>query len=63
VNRSEACQARAVEDRQAAVDARILAYYGEEFDESARLSTRSAQGPLELERTLEVIPATYPVGR
>ena len=42
---------------QADIDARVLAYYGDGFDERARLTTRSAQGPLELGRTLELIRA------
>lgn len=42
-------------DEQAEIDARILDYYGELFDESARLTTRSPQGPLEQQRTLEVV--------
>lgn len=37
------------------IDARIQTYYGELFDENARLTTRSAQGPLEFQRTQEII--------
>lgn len=39
------------------IDARIQTYYGELFDEDARLTTRSAQGPLEFQRTQELIRA------
>ena len=37
------------------VDRRVLAYYGEEFDEDDRLVGRSGQGRLELERTQQVV--------
>lgn len=37
------------------VDARMLAYYGAEFDESDRLIGRSGQGLLEFERTQQVV--------
>lgn len=40
---------------QAAIDAAIQAYYGTQFDESARLTSRSAQGALELIRAQEII--------
>lgn len=43
---------------QADLDRRIQAYYGGVFDEEARLSTRSAQGPLELERVQSLVAAT-----
>lgn len=49
--------------RQQQIDARIQAYYGEVFDEHVRLTTRSAQGPLEFRRTQEIIRAHVPVGR
>ena len=48
---------------QAAIDARILTYYSELFDESARLTTRSSQGALELIRTLQTIEAHSAGGR
>ncbi|MGL3150764.1 class I SAM-dependent methyltransferase [Microbacterium sp. A82] len=44
--------------KQSEIDARIQAYYGGIFDENARLSTRSAQGPLEFQRTQALIAAT-----
>ena len=37
------------------VDARVLSYYGAEFDESDRLVGRSGQGALELERTQQIV--------
>lgn len=37
------------------VDSRVLAYYGNEFDESDRLVGRSGQGLLEFERTQTII--------
>jgi hypothetical protein len=37
------------------VDARILAYYGCEFDEGDRLVGRSGQGVLEFERTQQIV--------
>lgn len=37
------------------IDARIQSYYGDIFDEHARLTTRSAQGPLEHFHTAEEI--------
>lgn len=37
------------------IDARIQSYYTSVFDEHARLTTRSAQGPLEYVRTQEII--------
>jgi SAM-dependent methyltransferase len=40
---------------QATIDAAIQAYYGNQFDESARLTTRSAQGALEFIRVQEII--------
>ncbi|MDT0157149.1 class I SAM-dependent methyltransferase [Microbacterium sp. ARD32] len=45
------------------IDARIQTYYGEAFDEHARLTTRSAQGPLEFRRTHEIIREHVPSGR
>jgi SAM-dependent methyltransferase len=40
---------------QAAIDEAIQTYYGNQFDESARLTSRSAQGPLEFIRAQEII--------
>ncbi|MFC4139389.1 MULTISPECIES: bifunctional 2-polyprenyl-6-hydroxyphenol methylase/3-demethylubiquinol 3-O-methyltransferase UbiG [unclassified Microbacterium] len=48
---------------QTDIDARIQTYYGDTFDESVRLTTRSAQGPLEFRRTQELIRTHVPVGR
>lgn len=48
---------------QSAIDARIQTYYEETFDESTRLTTRSAQGPLEFQRTQELIREYAPIGR
>jgi SAM-dependent methyltransferase len=48
---------------QSDIDARIQVYYGDLFDEDARLTTRSPQGPLEFQRTQEVIRLNAPVGR
>jgi len=45
------------------IDARIQRYYGEVFDESSRLTTRSPQGPLEFRRTQEIIREHVPIGR
>lgn len=45
------------------IDARIQTYYQEMFDEHVRLTTRSAQGPLEFQRTQEIIREHVPVGR
>lgn len=45
------------------IDARIQTYYDQVFDESARLTSRSAQGPLEFTRTQEIIREHVPVGR
>lgn len=45
------------------IDARIQRYYGEVFDESSRLTTRSSQGPLEFRRTQEIVRAHVPSGR
>lgn len=45
------------------IDARIQTYYGTQFSEDARLTTRSAQGPLEFTRTQELIRAHVPGGR
>ncbi|MGQ7313496.1 GrpB family protein [Microbacterium arabinogalactanolyticum] len=45
------------------IDARIQTYYGEVFDEHVRLTTRSAQGPLEFQRTQEIIRSHVPGGR
>ena len=44
------------------VDARVLAYYGVEFDESDRLVGRSGQGVLEFERTQQIVGARVPAG-
>jgi len=44
------------------IDARILTYYGELFDEDARLTTRSAQGGLETQRTQEIIRSRFSTG-
>ena len=49
---------------QARLDAAIQTYYAELFDEDARLTTRSAQGRLELERTQHIVrAATTPPAR
>lgn len=45
---------------QDGIDAAIQAYYGSVFDEHARLTTRSAQGRLEFERTQEVVRTATP---
>ena len=45
---------------QADIDAALRTFYGELFDEGARLTTRSAQGRLEFERTRAVIRAATP---
>lgn len=45
------------------IDARIQTYYGEVFDEHVRLTTRSAQGPLEFQRTQELIRTHVSGGR
>lgn len=45
------------------IDARIQTYYGDVFDEHVRLTTRSAQGPLEFQRTQEIIRQHLPNGR
>ncbi|MDO9396674.1 MAG: class I SAM-dependent methyltransferase, partial [Herbiconiux sp.] len=45
---------------QGEVDARIQAYYTEHFVEAERLTVRSAQGRLELERTQELVCARIP---
>lgn len=45
------------------IDERIKAYYGEVFDEQARLTTRSAQGPLEFHHTQALSRAYVPTGR
>lgn len=47
---------------QTNIDARIQSYYGGVFDEHARLTTRSAQGPLEFARTQELIRDHVPTG-
>ncbi len=44
------------------VDARILAYYGSEFDEDDRLVGRSGQGVLEFERTQQIVGEHVPAG-
>lgn len=48
---------------QAGIDARILRYYGEDFNEDARLTTRSPQGPLEFQRTQDIIRSHVRGGR
>lgn len=48
---------------QSEIDAQIQTYYEKTFDESARLTTRSAQGPLEFQRTQELIRKHAPLGR
>lgn len=45
---------------QADLDARIQAYYSTEFAEGERLTTRSAQGRLELERVQELVAERVP---
>ncbi|MEO7745398.1 MAG: class I SAM-dependent methyltransferase [Actinomycetota bacterium] len=45
---------------QQRVDARVQAYYAHEFVEDDRLTVRSAQGRLELERVQELIAARVP---
>lgn len=47
---------------QGALDARIQAYDGGEFDEAVRLTTRSAQGRLEHARTQELVRELVPPG-
>lgn len=42
------------------VDARVQTYYSEQFVEAERLTSRSAQGRLELERTQELVRARIP---
>lgn len=44
------------------VDARVLDYYGAEFDESDRLVGRSGQGTLELERTQQMVRGRVAAG-
>ena len=48
---------------QRELDERIRDYYEEQFDESARLTTRSAQGPLEHQRIQELIAEHLAEGR
>lgn len=48
---------------QSDIDARIQTYYEKTFDEGTRLTTRSAQGPLEFQRTQELIREHSPLGR
>ena len=48
---------------QRELDERIRDYYEEQFDESARLTTRSAQGPLEHQRIQELIARHLTEGR
>ncbi|WP_243229809.1 bifunctional 2-polyprenyl-6-hydroxyphenol methylase/3-demethylubiquinol 3-O-methyltransferase UbiG [Microbacterium sp. CIAB417] len=48
---------------QREIDEQVRAYYGGVFDEGARLTTRSAQGPLEHRRTQELIAAHIDEGR
>jgi SAM-dependent methyltransferase len=50
------------EPAQRHLDERVQIYYGEEFAESERLTTRSAQGRLEHQRTQELIRAVVPAG-
>lgn len=45
---------------QSEIDAAVQTYYAELFDEGARLTTRSAQGALEFERTQEMVRAATP---
>ncbi|WP_298036157.1 class I SAM-dependent methyltransferase [uncultured Microbacterium sp.] len=47
---------------QADIDRRIQEYYGGVFDERARLTTRSAQGPLEFDRVQELVRSHVPAG-
>lgn len=47
---------------QVHVDARVLAYYGSEFDEADRLVGRSGQGLLEFERTQQFVRERVPAG-
>jgi SAM-dependent methyltransferase len=47
---------------QATVDARIQAYYSQQFAEADRLTVRSAQGRLEFERVQELIAARISPG-
>lgn len=47
---------------QAQVDARVQAYYSQDFVEADRLRVRSAQGRLELERVQELVCARIPAG-
>ncbi len=44
------------------IDRRIQTYYADLFDENARLTTRSAQGPLEFARTQELVRERVPKG-
>lgn len=44
------------------LDEAILAYYGEQFDEDARIQTRSVGGRVELERTRRLIGPRLPPG-
>ena len=48
---------------QQSIDARIQSYYGDVFDEQVRLTTRSPQGPVEFQRTQEIIRAHVTGGR
>ncbi|QMU98143.1 class I SAM-dependent methyltransferase [Microbacterium esteraromaticum] len=48
---------------QREIDARIQRYYGGVFDEGARLTTRSPQGPVEFLRTQEIIRERVASGR
>lgn len=45
---------------QEQIDESLQAYYGHIFDEGSRLTTRSAQGRLEFERTQEIVRAASP---
>jgi SAM-dependent methyltransferase len=50
-------------DKKAAIDDRISAFYGATFDEDARLTTRSLAGQLEFRRTQEVLGSYLSEGR
>ncbi|GAA2054946.1 class I SAM-dependent methyltransferase [Leifsonia soli] len=51
------------EPEQCAIDEQILTFYSEEFDEGARLTTRSAQGSLEFTRVQEIVREYLSGGR
>lgn len=50
------------DEDQADLDARVQTYYTEQFREAERLTVRSAQGRLELERAQELVRARIPPG-